>query len=72
MNTRSGKWWLAAVLCCLAPAAFAVVPVGCPGSTAKNCQQVPEGGSTAVYLIAAGITCLGAMFLRSKAAKATP
>jgi hypothetical protein len=31
-------------------------------------QQVPEGGSAAIYLIGAGLTCFGAMFLRSRAA----
>jgi hypothetical protein len=65
MNNKNGKWWLAAVvICCLAPAAFAH-----PESRKKPKQQVPEGGSTAIYLLGAGLTCFGAMFLRSKLAK---
>ncbi len=32
---------------------------------------MPEGGSTAIYLFGAGLTCFGAMFLRSKLAKST-
>jgi len=62
MNNRNGKWWLAVVaICCLAPSAFA--------HTANPPVAVPEGGSTAVYLLGAGLTCVGAMFLRSKLAK---
>jgi hypothetical protein len=77
MNNRNGKWWLAVALCCLAPAAAfasraqAVQNGGCKSPSAKNCQQVPEGGSTAIYLLGAAITCVGAMFLRSRAAKPT-
>ena len=64
MNNRNGKWWLAVVaICCLAPSAFA--------NPAKKSVRVPEGGSTAVYLLGAGLTCVGAMFLRSKLAKPT-
>jgi hypothetical protein len=33
-----------------------------------RCQQVPEGGSALVYLVGAGITCLGAMVVRSRSA----
>jgi hypothetical protein len=77
MSNRGGKWWLAiVVICCLAPAAFADIDHdrdrhhGC-GPHQKNCQQVPEGGSAAIYLVGAGLTCIGAMFLRSKVAKPT-
>jgi len=75
MNNRTGKWWLAiVVICCLAPAAVADRDWGhhkkCDPYWEK-CQQVPEGGSTAIYLIGAGLTCIGAMFLRSKVAKPT-
>jgi hypothetical protein len=75
---KNGKWWLSAVIlvCCLTPAAFANGgrQPGCNPYQRGGCQQqppqpVPEGGSTAVYLLAAGLTCFGAMFLRSKAAK---
>jgi len=69
MNNKNGKWLLAvAALCCLAPAALAKPDNVCP--TAR-CAQVPEGGSTAFYLLGAGITCFGAMFLRSRLAKPT-
>ena len=69
MTNRNGKWWLAVALCCLAPVAFAKQGRGCDPNSGRNCQQVPEGGSTAVYLLGAGLTCFGAMFLRSKIAK---
>jgi hypothetical protein len=52
------KWWLALVaVLCLTPAAFA---------KRKPLATVPEGGSAAVYLLGAGITCLGAMVVRSR------
>jgi len=80
INSR-GKWWLAAVvLCCLAPATFAHEG-RCDRhdwdwnwDKDKHCAKtssVPEGGSTAIYLLGAGLTCFGAMFLRSKLAKPT-
>lgn len=73
MNNRNGKWWLAVVvMCCLAPAAFADRghDHGCDNRhSRRDCQQVPEGGSTAIYLLGAGLTCFGAMFLRSRIAK---
>jgi len=69
------KWWLAiVVICCLAPATFAERSHD-PGVQCNpqngNCrsQQVPEGGSTAIYLLGGGLTCFGAMFLRSRMAK---
>ena len=76
MSNSRKEWWLATVaICCLAPAAFADggylnhrTPE--PRRNRDFCQ-VPEGGSTAIYLLATGLTCLGAMFLRSKAAKPT-
>ena len=75
MIKRNGKWWLAVVaVCCVAPAAFASLEHkdhrGCDARRPwERCQQVPEGGSTAIYLLGAGLTCVGAMFLRSRAAK---
>jgi len=67
MSDSKGKWLLGVVaLCCLAPAAFAK-----PCATAVGCTQVPEGGSTAIYLLGAGLTCFGAMLLRSRLAKRT-
>ena len=65
MNNRKAKWWLAAVaICCLAPAAFAD-----QSPNKRKPRNVPEGGSTAIYLLGAGLTCFGAMFLRSKLAR---
>lgn len=36
----------------------------------RGCQQVPDGGSAASYLLAVGATCLGAMVVRSRFGKA--
>ncbi len=71
MGNKSGKWLLAVVaVCCLAPAAFAHRDGGCDPH-GKNCQHVPEGGSTAIYLLGASLTCFGAMLVRSRVAKRT-
>jgi len=71
MKNRKSKWWLAAVaMCCLAPAALAQCHMGNPCvDPPKPSTAVPEGGSTAIYLLGAGLTCFGAMFLRSRLAK---
>jgi len=78
MKKINSKWWLAVVaVCCLSPAAaFADFGHGGKGGQGcdprwQNCYQAPEGGSKAVYLIGAGLTCFGAMFLRSRAIKQT-
>ncbi len=72
MGNKSGKWLLAVVaVCCLAPAAFAHHDRGCDPYSRKDCRQVPEGGSTAIYLLGAGLTCFGAMLVRSRVAKRT-
>ena len=42
---------------------------GCEFRDSKKCRQVPEGGSSAAYLLAVGATCLGAIVLRSKLSK---
>jgi hypothetical protein len=66
MNNRNKKWWLAVVaICCLVPAA------GAAERARGQSLRVPEGGSAAIYLLGAGLTCFGAMFLRSKLAKPT-
>jgi len=41
----------------------------CGGGGQGGGQQVPEGGSTAIYLVGAGLICASGMFLRSKLAK---
>jgi len=42
----------------------------CDAKHPKDCQQsVPEGGSSLVYVLGAGVACLGAMLVRSRFAK---
>lgn len=71
MSNGKSKWWLALIaICCLAPAAFADECSPHDKDQNKHCpQQVPEGGSAAVYMLGAGLTCFGAMYLRSKVAR---
>ena len=73
MKSSNRKWWLTAlVLVCLVPFTFAVRPDrdrGCDPGRQKRCQQVPEGGSALIYVLGAGIACLGAVIFRSRAAK---
>ncbi len=76
MQKVNCKWWLLLVaLLCLAPASFATQDQGGlrrgnpkPPRTFQP-QMVPEGGSSLVYLLGAGVTCLGAMLVRSRLAK---
>ena len=81
MQNVNRKWWLGSVaLLCLAPAAF---PVQDHNNVRERVVQdhnnvrervenqpvtVPEGGSALVYLLGAGVTCLGAILLRSRVA----
>jgi len=72
MKSMNGKWWLALVaLLCLAPSAFAAKPrVGrCDDRRNRDCRPVPEGGSGMIYLLGAGITCAGAILIRSRESK---
>src|SRR5215470_13329007 len=55
-----------AVLVCLAPFSLGDKPRENACRPGRRCQQVPEGGSAAIYLLGAGLTCLGAMVLRSR------
>jgi hypothetical protein len=73
MNNKNWKWLLTVVaLCWLAPAAFAsTCTVGSTTAVCPPSHAVPEGGSTAIYLLGAGLTCFGAMFLRSRLVKPT-
>ena len=67
MKSLSRKCLLAVVvLLCMAPASFANKPYKDKDKCRQgvNCRQVPEGGSAAIYLLGAGITCLGAMLIR--------
>jgi hypothetical protein len=73
MKNTSRKWLLAgAVLCVFIPTAFANQGRGCDPHYLRGCQQqqpMPEGGSSAIYLLGAGLTCFGAIFLRSRVTK---
>jgi len=44
---------------------------GCDPKRDRRCEQVPEGGSATIYLLGAGITCLGAIVIRSRSLTAT-
>ena len=72
MNKVAQKWLLgASLLLCLTPLSFALDRNPSKGGgkcqPQDNCYQaVPEGGSAAMYLLAAGLTCLGAVFIRSR------
>jgi len=72
------KWWLAATALglltpLLSSANEPLKKKGCDNDRddPANCRQVAvgEGGSAALYLAGVGVTCLGAMFLRSRLAK---
>jgi hypothetical protein len=63
-NVNRKFWLMAGALLCLAPAAFAGGPLPC-----STCRPVPEGGSALVYVLGAGITCIGAMLVRFRAGK---
>jgi len=41
---------------------------GC-GARDKHCSSVPDGGSSAAYLLIAGSACLGAMVVRTRISK---
>lgn len=75
MNKVARKWFLGtSLLLCLVPVSFALDRG--PDKHKGKCkphddcaQQVPEGGSTAMYLVAAGLACVTAMSLRSRSSK---
>lgn len=67
------RWLLIGALALLMPSLAVAHPDrhkgGCDNRDSRNsrgCQQVPDGGTTAGYLLAVGATCLGAMVLRSR------
>jgi hypothetical protein len=84
-NNNAKWWLSAVVaVCCLTPMAFAesgpahssirYPERACDPHLRNGCHQaqvqaVPEGGSTAIYLLGAGLICFGAMFLRSRVAE---
>jgi hypothetical protein len=75
MKDMNRKWWLTlAALLYLAPATFAIkdhnnLRRGEP-LPLQHFQPltVPEGGSSLVYVLGAGVICLGAMLVRSRIA----
>jgi hypothetical protein len=75
MSRRSTKWWLAmAALLLLTPVMSAsrqsVKEKGCGAlERDRKCRQVPEGGPVAAYLLGAGVTCFGALVVRSRLVK---
>ena len=77
MKNVNRRWWLALVaLISLASADLSgqvedQAKNKCDPKHPKGCpqQQVPEGGSSLVYVLGAGITCLGALLVRSRIAK---
>ncbi len=75
MNKLISKQLLVVALLCLTPVALSAKQDkdrgGCDHKRGRDCQQAPEGGSAAIYILGAGVTCLGAMFLRTKFAKPT-
>lgn len=76
MNKLISKQLLVVALMCLTPVALSArqdkdKDRGCDHKRGRDCQQAPEGGSAAIYLLGAGVTCLGAMFIRSRFAKPT-
>lgn len=68
------KWlFTGLLLLCFAPASFAGPVRACDHYRQRNCQptqQVPEGGSSATYLLGAGLVCAGAMFARFRMQRA--
>jgi hypothetical protein len=62
----------ALVLLCLVPSTFAAKPSRdrhCDDDRGRKCQQVPEGGSALIYVLGAGVACLGAVISRSRMMK---
>jgi len=80
MLRGSQRWLVTGALVLLTPAFLIAHPGkpkgGCSDDSwrndGKNCQAVPEGGSSAGYLLALGVTCLGAMFVRSRLRNTDP
>lgn len=64
------KWWLTAIaLLLLVPAASATASPLKSHQKHRQSWAVPEGGSALVYVVGAGITCLGAMVIRSRSGR---
>ena len=74
MKSLSRNLGMALLLLCLMPASMVAKPKDkdkdkCDKGRDRKCQQVPEGGSAAIYLLGVGIVCVGAMAIRSRSLK---
>jgi hypothetical protein len=76
MSNRSSKLLLLVGILLLTPLFSFGAPradhheKGCDNDRrSSNCAQVPEGGSSSIYLLGASLTCLGAIFVRSRLSK---
>jgi hypothetical protein len=66
MRNTNRKWWLAVM------AVLLLMPVASAEPKDKkhhHRHSVPEGGSALVYVLGAGMTCLGAMAVRARSAR---
>jgi hypothetical protein len=74
LKRRDPKRWLAIGIIVFLTSVFSLAKPtesgkkGCAEVDArgKKCRQIPDGGSAAAYLLMAGSTCLGAMFIGSR------
>jgi hypothetical protein len=72
MIKLNSKWWLAALfLVCSTSMSFADRDQREQDRDGHRRRRVPEGGFSVVYLLGAGMTCLGAMVIRSRMAKSS-
>ena len=70
MRVINRKWWLTSIaLLLLVPAASASLKPKPKPQPPPRRYNVPEGGSALVYVLGAGVTCLGAMVVRSRSAR---
>lgn len=71
MSALNLKYWLApALLLCLVPSSLAIDQFHTRASkpiSRVNTVPMPEGGSPIAYLLGAGILCLGAILIGSRA-----
>ncbi len=69
MKRLPRKWLLTALLIVgCAPLSLAQWDKSCNHYQQRHCrQEVPEGGSSAAYLLGAGLICGGALFIRARA-----
>jgi hypothetical protein len=62
MRNINRKWWLTMM------AVLLLMPVASAKPKPKK-HYLPEGGSALVYVLGAGLTCLGAMAVRARSAR---